>query len=168
MRGWYSKWAHEMMATHPLTTTSNIMLSRSHMVNTKDWHPSNLVMVTPLKSCKSSHWCSVITIDVVWKSTDSIITSHSPSSHKITISNHLDSLKSYAMAHIWMLHDNPSISTISSNSQATPSSWSIYHRVKLISSQTIFDTTRSDQINNGNNRQWYCNTWKRVRMVKVI
>ena len=41
-----------MMATHPLTKTSNIMLSRSHMANTEDWHPSNVVMTTPLKSCK--------------------------------------------------------------------------------------------------------------------
>ena len=133
------------MVIHHLTKTSNIMLSRSHMANTKDWHPSNIVMATPLKSCESSHWCSMTTINVLWKSTHSIITSHSPSSHKITMSNHPDSLKSCAMAQIWMLHDNPSILTISSISQATLSSRSIYHRVKLTSGLTISDSTWSDQ-----------------------
>ena len=41
------------MATHHLTTTSNIVLSRSHMANTKDWHLSNIVLLTPLKLCES-------------------------------------------------------------------------------------------------------------------
>ena len=132
---------NEMMVTHPLTKTSNIMLLRSHMANTKDWHPSNIVMATPPKSCESSHWCSMTTINVLWKSTHSIITSHSTSSHKITMSNHPDSLKSCATTQIWMLHDNPFISTISPNSQTTLSSWSIYYRVKLTSGLAISDST---------------------------
>ena len=77
-----------MMVTHPLTITSNIMLSRSHMVNTKDWHPSYIVMATPLKSCESSHWCSVIIINVIWKSPHSVVISHSPLSHKIILFDH--------------------------------------------------------------------------------
>ena len=156
------------MVIHHLTTPSNIVLSRSHMVNTKDWHPSNKVMATPLKSYESPHWCSVITINVLWKSTHSIITSHSPSSHKITISNHPDSLKSCVMTQIWMLHDNSSISTISSNNQATLSSWSIYHRVKLISGQIISDTTWSDPWNDGKDRQRYCNMLKWTMDGKVV
>ena len=41
-----------MMATHALTKTSNIVFSGSHMVNTKDWYPSNKVTSTPPKSCE--------------------------------------------------------------------------------------------------------------------
>ena len=155
------------MATHPLTTTSNIVLSRSHMVNTKDWHPSNIVMATPLKSCESSHWCSMITINVLWKSTHSIIISHSPSPHNITISDHPDSLKSCVTTQIWMPQDNPSTSTTSSSSQTTLSSWSIYHHAKLTSGQTISNTSRSDQGNDRKNRQWYCSIQKRIRMIMV-
>ena len=156
------------MVTHPLTTTSNIVLSRSHMVNTKGWHPSNKVMTTPLKSCESPHWCSMITINVLWKSTHSIITSHSPSSHKITISNHPDSLKSCVTTQIWMLHDDPSASTTSSSSQATLSSRSIYHHVKLTSGLTISDSTWSDPWNDGKNRQWYCNMLRWTMDGKVV
>ena len=65
-----------------------------------------------------------------------------------------------------MLHDNPSISTISSNSQATLSSRSIYHRVKLTSGLTISDSTWLDQGNDGKERQWYCSMIKRTRVVK--
>ena len=155
------------MATHHLTTTSNIMLSRSHMVNTKDWHPSNIVMASPLKSRERSHWCSVIIINVLWQSPHSIIISHSLSSHKIIISNHLDSLKSYAMAQIWMPQHNPSAATTSSSSQTTPSSWSVYHHAELTSSQTILDSTWLDQGNGGKNRQWYGNTRRRTRMVRL-
>ena len=104
------------MATHPLTTTSNIILSKSHVVNTKNWHLSNIDMSTPLKSCESSYpGCSVIIINVIWKSAHSIITCHSPSSYNITISSHPGSLKSCVMAQIWMLHDNPSTVAISSS-----------------------------------------------------
>ena len=149
------------MVTHPLTTTSNIVLSRSHTTNTKDWHPSNKVMSTPLKSCESSHWCSMITINVLWKSTHSIITSHSASSHKITISNHPDSLKSCAMTQIWMLHDNLSASAISWSNQTTLSSWSIYHLAKLNSSLTSRALPGQIKENMEKNRQWYCSmlTW---------
>ena len=149
MWGWYGKQAPEMMATHPTTTTSNIVLSRSHMVNTNDWHPSNKVMSTPPKSRESSHRGSVIIINVLRQSPRPIVICHSPSSHKVTMSNHPDSLKSCVMAQIWMLHDNPSISTIASNNQATLSSWSIYHRVKLTSGLTISNSTWSDQGNDG-------------------
>ena len=90
---------------------------------------------------KTPYWCSVITIIVLRKSPHYIIISHSPSSHKNTISNHPDSLKSCAMAQIWMLHDNSFVSTISLSSQANLSLRSIYHHVKLISGQTISDTT---------------------------
>ena len=90
---------------------------------------------------KTPYWCSVITIIVLQKSPHYIIISHSPSSHKNTISNHPDSLKSCAMAQIWTLHDNSFVSTISLSSQANLSSRSIYHHVKLISGQTISDTT---------------------------
>ena len=138
-----------MMATHPLTKTSNIVLSRSHMANTKDWHPSNKVMSTPPKSRESSYRGSMIIINVLRQSPRPIVICHSPSSHKVTMSNHPDSLKSCAMAQIWMLHDNPSISTIASNNQATLSSWSIYHRVKLTSGLTISNSTWSDQGNDG-------------------
>ena len=155
------------MATHPLTTTLNIVFSRSHMANTKDWHLSNTTTSTLLKSCESSHWCSVIIIKALRQSPHSIIISHSLSSHKITISNHLDSLKSYAMAQIWMFHDNPSASAISSSSQTTLSSWSVYHRIELISGQIISDTTWSYQGNNGKSRQWYYNIRRWIRMVKV-
>ena len=103
-------------------------------------HPT-IVMATPLKSCESSHWCSMITTNVLWKSTHSIIISHSPPSHKITMSNHLGSLKSCVMTQIRMLPDVSSTSTTSSNNQATLSSWSIYHRVKLTSGLTISDST---------------------------
>ena len=154
------------MATHPVTITSNIVLLRSHMVNTKDWHLSNKVMSTPLKSCESSHWCFVITVNAVWKSTHSIIISHSPSPHRITTFNHPDSLKSCAMAQIWMLQDNPSTSIASSSSQTTLSSWSIYHRVEFTSSQTISDTTWLDQGNDGKNRQWYYSMLRRIGMVR--
>ena len=130
------------MATHPLTTSSNIVLSRSHMVNTKDWHPSNKVMATPLKSCERPHWCSVITVNVLWKSTHSIIISHSPPPHNITISNHPDSLKSCAMAQQ-------------------------HHQVELTSSQTISGTTWSDQGSDGKERQWYCSMIRRTRVVKA-
>ena len=118
-------------------------------------------MSTSLKSCESSHWCFVIIIKALWQSPHSIIISHSPSSHKITIFSHLDSLKSCAMTQIWMLHDNPSVSAISSNSQTTLSSWSIYHHVELTSGLTISDSTWLDQRKNGKNRQWYCSmlTW---------
>ena len=156
------------MATHPLTKTSNIVLSTSHMANTKDWHPSNIVMATPLKSRESPHWCSVITVNVLWQSTHSIIIRHSPTSHKITMSNHLGSLKSCVMTQIRMLPDVSSTSTTSSSNQATLSSWSIYHRVELTSGQTISDTTKSDQGNDGKNRQWYYNIRRRIRMVKVV
>ena len=154
------------MATHHLTTTSNIMLSRSHMVNTKDWHPSNIVMASPLKSRERSHWCSVIIINVLWQSPHSIIISHSPSSHKITISSHPNSLKSCAMAQIWMLHDDPSASMTSSSNQTTLSSWSIYHNAKLTLGLTISDSTWLDQGNDGKNRQWYCSVQRRIRIVK--
>ena len=64
----------------------------------------------PTKSCQllwnrvknSYSGCSMIITNVIWKSAHSIITSHALSSHKITISNHLDSLKSCAMTQIWM------------------------------------------------------------------
>ena len=131
-----------MMATHPFTTTSNIVFSRSHMVNTEDWHPSNKVMATPLKSYESpplmlydNHRCP-LTITSLYN--------HNPTRHhliKIIISNHPDSPKSCVMTQIWMLHDNPSISTISPNSQTTFSSRSIYHRIKLTSGLTISDST---------------------------
>ena len=136
------------------------------MVNTKDWHLSNTTTSTPLKSCESSHWWSVIIIKALRQSSHSIIISHSPSSHKITISNYPNSLKSYAMAHIWMLHDNLSTSTISSSSQTTLSSWSIYHHAKLISGLTISHSTWSDQGNNGKNRQRYCSIQRQIRMVR--
>ena len=156
------------MATHPLTTTSNIVLSRSHMANTKDWHQSNIVISTPLKLCESSYSiCSVIIINVLWQSPHSIITCHSPSSHKITISSHLDSLKSCAMTQIWMLHNNLSASVIPSSSQTTLSSWSIYHHAKLTSGLTISDSTWSDQRNDGKNRQWYCSIQRRIGMVRL-
>ena len=81
-------------------------------------------------------------------------------------SDHPDSLKSCAMAQIWMLHDDPSASTTSSSSQATLSSRSIYHHVKLASGQTILDTTWSDPWNDGKDRQWYCSMIRRTRVVK--
>ena len=130
-----------MMFTHPLTTISNIMISRSHMVNSKDYHSSNIVISTSLKSCESFYWCSMIIINVLWQSPHFTITCHSPSSHKITTSSHPNSLKSCAMAQIWMLHDDPSASTTSSSNQATLSSWSIYHHAKLTSGLTISDST---------------------------
>ena len=154
------------MATHHLTITSNIMLLRSHMVNTKDWHPSNTTMSTPLKTCESSHWCFVIIIKTLWQSPHSIIISHSPSSHKITIFSSPDSLKSCAMAQIWMLYDNSSASATSSSSQTTLSSWSIYHHAKPTSGITISDSTWSNQGNDGKNRQWYCSVLKWTRVVK--
>ena len=46
---------NEIMVIHPLITTSNIVLLRSHMANTKNWHSSNIVISTSLKSCESSH-----------------------------------------------------------------------------------------------------------------
>ena len=156
------------MATHPLTKASNIVLSRSHMANTKDWHPSNIVMATPLKSRESPHWCSVITVNVLCQSTHSIIIRHSPTSHKITMSNHLGSLKSCVMTQIRMLPDVSSTSTTSSNNQATLSSWSIYHRVKLISGQIISDTTWSDPWNDGKDRQRYCNMLRWTMDGKVV
>ena len=158
------------MATHPLTKTSNIVLSRSHMANTQDWHPSNKVMSTPPKSRESSHRGSVIIINVLRQSPRPIVICHSPSSHnkKKTISNHPGSLKSCVMTQIQMLHDDSSASTTSSSNQATLSSWSIYLRVELTSGQTISNTTRSDQGNDGKNRQWYYNIRMRIRMVKVI
>ena len=154
------------MATHSLTTTTDITPSRSHMVNTKDWHLSNTVMSTPLKSCESSHGCSVIVIKALWQSPHSIIIIHSPLSHKIIISSHPDSLKSCAMARIWILHDNSSVLAISSSSQTTLSSWSIYHHAKLTSSLTISDSTWSNQRNGGRNRQWHCSMLRRTNVVK--
>ena len=105
-------------------------------------------------------------INAIWKLAHSIITSHSPSSYKITISNHPDSLKSCVMTQIWKPKDNPSTSTISSSSQTTLSSWSIYHHAKPTSGLTISDSTWSNQRNDGRNRQWYCSVLKRTRMVK--
>ena len=154
------------MVTHPLTTTSNIILSRSHIANTKDWHLSNTTMAIPLKLCESSYWCFVIIMNVLWQSPHSIITCHSPPSHKITISSHPKSLKSCTLAQIWILHDNPSVSAISSSSQTTLSSWSIYHHAKLTLGLTISDSTWSNQGNDGKNRQWYCSIQRRIRMVR--
>ena len=156
------------MAAHPLNTTSNIVLSKSRMRNTKNRHLSNIDMSTHLKSCESSYSeCSVMIINVIWKSAHSIITFHSPSSHKITISSHPNSLKSCAMAQIWMLHDDPSASTTSSSSQTTFSSWSIYHHAMLTSGLTISDSTLSDQGNDGKKRQWYYSIQRRIRMVRL-
>ena len=155
------------MAAHPLNTTSNIVLSKSCMGNTKNWHLSNINMSTHLKLCESSYFgCSMMIINAIWKSTHSIITCHSPSSHKITISSHHNSLKSCAMAQIWMLHDDPSASTTSSSSQTTLSSWSIYHHAKLTSGLTILDSTWSDQGNDGKKRQWYYSIQRWIRMVR--
>ena len=154
------------MATHPLTKTSNIVLSRSHVANTKDRHPSNKVMSTPPKSRESSHRGSVIIINVLRQSPRPIVICHSPSSHKITMSNHPDSLKSCAMAQIWMLHDNPSVSTISLSNQATLLSWSIYHHAKLTSGLTISNSTCSDQGNDRKNRQWYYSVLRQTKMVR--
>ena len=67
-----------------------------------------------------------------------------------------------------MLHDNPSISTISSRSQATLSSWSVYHHAKLTSGQTISDSTWSDQGNDGKNKQWYYNILRWTMDAKVV
>ena len=137
------------------------------MVNTKNRHLSNIDMSTPLKSCESSYsGCSVMIINVIWKSAHSIITCHSPSSHKITISDHTKTPKSCAMAQIWMFHDNPSASATSSSSQTTLSSWSIYHHAKLTSGLTISNSTWSDQGNDGKNRQWYFSIQKQIRMAR--
>ena len=112
----------------------------------------------PLMLC-DNHQCHL-------KLTHSIITCHSLSSHKITISRHPNSLKSCAMAQIWMLHDDPSASTTSSSNQVTLSSWSIYHHAKPTSSLTISDSTWSDQGNDGKKRQWYRSVLRRIRVVK--
>ena len=154
------------MATHHLTTTSNIMLSRSQMANIKDWHPSNIVISTSLKLCESSHWSFVIIINVLWQSPHSIIRWHSPLSHIITLSDHTKIPKSCAMAKIWMLHDDPSASKISSSSQTALSSWSIYHHAKLTLGLTISNSTWLDQRKNGKNRQWYNSMLRWTEMVR--
>ena len=123
-------------------------------------------MSTSLKSCESSYWCSMIIINVFWQSPHFIIISHSPLSHKITISSHPNSLKSCAMAQLWMLHDNPSALTISSNNQTTFSSWSIYHHTKLTSGLTILDSTWSDKKNDGRNRQRHYSMLRWTKIVK--
>ena len=155
------------MATHHLTTTSNIVFSKSHVVNTKNWHLSNIDMSTPLKLCESSYSeCSMIIINVIWKSAHFIITCHSPSSHKISLSDHTKTLDSCAMAQIWKFYYNPSVSTTSSSNQTTLSLWSIYHHAKLTSGLTISDSTWSDQGNDGKNRQWYYSIQRWIRMVR--
>ena len=155
------------MVTHHLTTISNIVLQdHTWSIPKTDIYRTQPHQLLWNRVKNSYSGCSMIITNVIWKSAHSIITSHSLSSHKITISNHPDSLNSCAMTQIWMLHDNPSISTISPNNQTTLSSWSIYHHAKLTSGLTISNSTWSDQGNDGKERQWYCSMIRRTRVVK--
>ena len=52
-KGDKGKLVHEMMATHPLTTTSNIVLSKSHMVDAKDWYPISIAISISMESYQS-------------------------------------------------------------------------------------------------------------------
>ena len=113
----------------------------------------------PLMLC-DNHQCHL-------KLTHSIITCHSPSSHKISLSDHTKTLDSCAMAQIWKFYYNPSVSTTSSSNQNTLSLWSIYHHAKLTSGLTILDSTWSNKGNDGKNRQWYCSIQRRIGMVRL-
>ena len=77
------------MVTHPLTTASNIMLLRSHMVDAKDWHPISISISASLESCESLLQMlyvtslSILTNNLIKPSSHSLITSHSSSHHSL-------------------------------------------------------------------------------------